>query len=72
VLQVIALAGALFTLPDQAMTALDRYDVWRQRLLLVTNKAPHEQKLLPSPAAILPTPNSEQELPKGDGLPKRQ
>ena len=54
ILNVIALLGAVFILPDEMKTAWDRYDGWQQQLLMVISKQPSEQKLLSPPSVVLP------------------
>lgn len=49
VLHVLALAGALFAVPDQSMTAFDRYKGWMVNLIASPDTAASETLLLPPP-----------------------
>jgi hypothetical protein len=57
-LAVLSIVGNLFILPDQALTAFDRYRgwarIWSNQVLeiIATPQIPPDQRLLPSPAAI--------------------
>lgn len=49
VLRVLVLAGALFAMADQSMTAFDRYKGWMVRLIAPPDTVESETLLLPPP-----------------------
>ncbi len=55
ILEITVLLGTLFILPDQVVTANDRYAGWMQRLILSSTQIPPERRLLPPPVAALPS-----------------
>ncbi|WP_029585822.1 hypothetical protein [Bradyrhizobium sp. URHD0069] len=61
VLEITALAGTLFILPDQAVTAYDRYVTWTNRMVVTATHQPSERLLLAPPIATIPRLS---ELPK--------
>lgn len=58
ILGITALVGTLFMLPDQAITAYDRYVGWQQRMIALVTQPPAERRLLAPPLAALPSPTS--------------
>jgi hypothetical protein len=55
-LGVLSFAMTLFAYPDTAATAINRYKTWMPEFVLSLPATPQPQKLLPSPAAVLPEP----------------
>lgn len=64
VLGLIAIIGALFSLPDQTMTAFERYQGLYLRAVMSSNRLPKpEQRYLPKPAVIEPEKPAEEKKP---------
>jgi hypothetical protein len=65
VLNLVALAGALFALPDQTITAFERYQGLYLRAVMNSPRLPKpEQRYLPKPAIIEPEEPREQKEEK--------
>jgi hypothetical protein len=65
VLNVVALMGALFMLPDQTMTAFERYQGLYLRAVMNSSRLPKlEQRYLPKPEVIEPEGPREQKEEK--------
>jgi len=64
-LAALSIVGGLFILPDQAITAFDRYKTWPSAWsdavlrVITVPQSPAEQRLLPAPAAIVSKPDEE-------------
>jgi hypothetical protein len=53
-LTALSVVSTLLILPDQAATAINRYQSWARDLIASTPRLPYEQRLLPPPAATVP------------------
>lgn len=68
----LSLIANLFMLPDQALTALERYQGWYTTVSaailasVAEGPADHQQRLLPPPYAMLPAPPNEKNGPDSD------
>lgn len=54
ILNISALLGTLFILPDQAVTAYDRYVGWQKRMIESSTQKPDERLLIAPPRVALP------------------
>ncbi len=55
-LEITVLLGNLFILPDQVVSANDRYVGWVQNLVISSTQTPPAPLMLPPPVAVLPSP----------------